>query len=319
MCALANRFLFVASSLLLVVLSGPCCAFNRAAHMLSGALAYNELAKSHPEVIAKVMALMKSHPQAAQFDAEVARFSSDRHRAQVLFMYMARWADDVSGQSAYEHPTWHYVNIPYVPSDAVDRSNQAPLAADNILSALSTNAGIARDPHGSEADRAVALCWIFHLLGDLHQPLHVVSMITPELPNGDRGGNLIYVQPALAQPPMRLHAFWDDAASSNNEPSAVVELARRLMRQSNLQRGALSELQQRPYANELSFERWAREESYPLAVRVAYQGGSLAAAYSEDRAVVLSSFYVASAEECAVRRIVLAGYRLADVLTMLFR
>jgi hypothetical protein len=287
--------------------------------MLSGVIAYNELAKRHPEVIAQVMALMKSHPQFAQFDADVNRFTSQAHRAQALFMYMARWADDISGQSAYEHPTWHYVNIPYIPSDTVDRSTQAPLAAENVLSALSTNVRVIRDSHSSEADRAIALCWVFHLLGDLHQPLHVISMITPELPNGDRGGNLIYVVPALDEPPVRLHMFWDDVAGRNSEPSAVIELARRLMRLPSLQLATLPELQQRPFTDERAFEHWAREESYPLAVRIAYQGGTLAAAYSEDRAVVLSSFYVSSAEECVVRRVVLSGYRLADVLTALFR
>ena len=76
-------------------------------------------------------------------------------------------------------------------------------------------------------------------------------------------------------------------------------LARRLTRLPGLERAALEELRERPYTGEVAFERWAREESYPLAVRVAYQGGTLAAAFSEERAVVLS------------------GYRLADVLAAL--
>ena len=124
-------------------------------------------------------------------------------------------------------------------------------------------------------------------------------------------------QRALDEPPMRLHALWDNAAGSSSEPSAVSELARRLTRRPALQRTALPELQQRPYGGELTFQRWAREESYPLAVRVAYQGGTLAAAHSEDHAVVLSSSYLASAAEWSVRRVVLSGYRLADVLAVL--
>jgi hypothetical protein len=286
--------------------------------MLSGAIAYNELAENHPEVVVQVMALMKSHPQAAQSEAELAGLDSGAERAQALFMYMARWADDIRGQSSYDHPKWHYVNIPYVPSDAVDRSNQAPLDAENILSTLTTNVEVIRDPHSSNADKAIALCWLFHQVGDLHQPLHVVSMMTAELPEGDRGGNLIFVLPGPDQPPMRLHAFWDNAADHTDKPSSVSRLARRLMRLPGLERTALQELQERPYTVELVFERWAREESYPLAVRVAYQGGTLAAAYDQSHAVVLSSFYVASAKEWSVRRVVLSGYRLADVLTALF-
>ena len=54
-----------------------------------------------------------------------------------------------------------------------------------------------------------------------------------------------------------------------------------------------------------------------MAVRVAYQGGTLAAAIGEERAVVLSSVYVASAKQLSVRRVVLSGYRLADILSAL--
>ena len=91
----------------------------------------------------------------------------------------------------------------------------------------------------------------------------------------------------------------------------------RLTRLPSLERAALEELRDRPYTGESSFERWAKEESYPLAVRVAYQGGTLAAATSGERAVVLSSIYVASAKQLSVRQVVVSGYRLADILTAL--
>jgi hypothetical protein len=312
-----KTFVSVASVLILAAVSGPCCAWNKAAHMLSAAIAYNELGENHPEALVRVVALMKSHPQATQFDAELAAFDSAQ-RAPALFMYMAKWADDVRGQNRYDHPKWHYVNIPYVPSELSDWSHNAPLDAENILSTLTTNVGVIRDPRSSDADKAVALCWLFHQVGDLHQPLHVLSMITPETPDGDRGGNLIFVRPGPDRPPVRLHAFWDNAAGHTDQPSSVSRLARRLTRLPSLERPALPELTDRPYTDQLVFERWAREESYPLAVKVAYQGGTLAAAYSEERAVVLSSFYVASAKEFSVRRVVLSGYRLADVLTALF-
>jgi S1/P1 nuclease len=315
---MTRTLLSIAAVFLFAVLSAPCGAWNKAAHMLSGAVAYNELAEGHPEVVAQVMALMKDHPQATQFEAELAGLNSEAEQAQALFMYMARWADDMRGQIGYDHPKWHYVNIPYVPSETVDRSNEAPLDAENILSAATTNIGVIRDPHSAPSDKAIALCWLFHQVGDLHQPLHVVSMITPELPEGDRGGNLIFVRPNPNAAPVRLHAFWDNAASHTDQPMSVSRLARRLSRLPSFERAAFQELQERPYTDELAFERWAREESYPLAVQVAYQGGTLGAAYSEERAVVLSSFYVASAKELSLRRVVLSGYRLADVLAALF-
>ena len=110
----------VASLLILAAVSGPCCAWNKAAHMLSAAIAYNELGENHPEALVGVVALMKSHPQATQFDAELAAFDSEAQRAPALFMYMAKWADDVRGQNTYDHPKWQYVDIPYVPSALTD-------------------------------------------------------------------------------------------------------------------------------------------------------------------------------------------------------
>ena len=31
---------------------------------------------------------------------------------------------------------------------------------------------------------AIALCWLLHLYGDLHQPLHCVARFSPEFPDG---------------------------------------------------------------------------------------------------------------------------------------
>ena len=35
--------------------------------------------------------------------------------------------------------------------------------------------------------KAVALAWLFHLVGDIHQPLHTAQLFTVEYPKGDRG------------------------------------------------------------------------------------------------------------------------------------
>ena len=50
----------LASLLILAALSGPCCAWNRAGHMLSGAVACHDLAQNHPQVVEQVVALMSS-------------------------------------------------------------------------------------------------------------------------------------------------------------------------------------------------------------------------------------------------------------------
>ena len=315
---MTKPFLSYVSALILASLVNPCCAWNKAGHMLSGAIAYNELMQGHLEIVERVVGIMRSHPQAALFEVEVASPMPEAERAQALFMYMATWADDIRGIREYDHPKWHYVNIPYVPSEPGDQSNGTSPDPENILNALTINVGIIRDPQSTEAQKAIALCWLFHLVDDLHQPLHVISMMTPELPDGDRGGNLIFVRPSPDKPPMRLHAFWDNAATHIDKPSAVSRLATRLTKQPGLKRSSFPLLRDQSFTDEKSFDSWARAESYPMAVNIAYQGGTLAVASSEERAVVLSSAYLEAAKQLSIRRVVLSGYRLADVLIALF-
>ena len=37
--------------------------------------------------------------------------------------------------------------------------------------------------------KSIALRWIIHFVGDMHQPLHDTNMFNEDFPNGDRGGN----------------------------------------------------------------------------------------------------------------------------------
>ena len=59
-------------------------------------------------------------------------------------------------------------------------------------------------------DKAVAICWIFHLVGDIHQPLHNAAYFSSEegFRQGDQGGNRFGVK--INGRKWKLHAFWDD-------------------------------------------------------------------------------------------------------------
>ena len=52
--------------------------------------------------------------------------------------------------------------------------------------------------------RAIALAWLFHLISDVHQPLHTVQLFSREYPHGDRGGNEVCVRLAPGRAPHRL-------------------------------------------------------------------------------------------------------------------
>jgi len=77
---------------------------------------------------------------------------------------------------------------------------------DNVVLALEYNLAVLEDASASAAQRAVALCWVLHLGGDIHQPLHSGALISNTLfPNGDRGGNAIPTRNGS------LHSEWDEA------------------------------------------------------------------------------------------------------------
>ena len=77
----------------------------------------------------------------------------------------------------------------------------------NVVQAIKKAKHDLADSRLPPAERAIALCWYLHLVGDLHQPLHAVALATEELPDGDRGGNLIRVTHNGSE--TNLHSFWD--------------------------------------------------------------------------------------------------------------
>jgi hypothetical protein len=107
----------------------------------------------------------------------------------------------------------HYVNLPH---DALyDRSRHCPEGLCSIETLLEQRAILA-DPRASLGQRAVALAWVTHLVGDMHQPLHAGKA-------EDRGGNLFCVAWMGESSKLvrlngeqhcsgeNLHALWDGA------------------------------------------------------------------------------------------------------------
>jgi hypothetical protein len=234
-------------------------------------------------------------------------------------MQAARWADDIrSNDRAQNRPRWHYINFPFKPDGqpaSVQTREPEPV---NILTALAENDGVMKNVSNDPERRAIALAWLFHLVGDIHQPLHTSQLFTVDYSQGDRGGNEICVRVTQAGQPMDLHRFWDGVITSSQNLTRLRNEATALRNRQEFQRSQLTELAKR------DFESWAKE-SFEIAPKIAYLNGgqigipkggnkdcSMAAA-----APVLPVGYVVSASRIADRRMILAGYRLADLLIRL--
>lgn len=107
----------------------------------------------------------------------------------VLFMKAVRWADElrITGRQHHRGP-WHYINWPFKPEGQPASVRAREPESVNILTALAENESVVRN--GTDAQpKAIALAWLFHLVGDIHQPLHTVQLFSADYPQGDRGGN----------------------------------------------------------------------------------------------------------------------------------
>lgn len=62
-------------------------------------------------------------------------------------------------------------------------------------------------------EKSMMLRYLFHVVGDIHQPLHSVQLFDDKLfPKGDSGGNLFYID--YTSNIGNLHKFFDSAADS---------------------------------------------------------------------------------------------------------
>jgi S1/P1 Nuclease len=161
--------------LTLAVLPLPASAWNIPGHMLSAAIAYQILQQQDPQSIDKVKAVLEKHPwYANQWQAKLQNAPVADHGL-VLFMQAARWADDIRTQDkAQNRPSWHYINLPFKPEwQPADVQIREPEPV-NILTAIAENESVVKNKNEVER-KAIALAWLFHLMGDIHQPLHTTQ------------------------------------------------------------------------------------------------------------------------------------------------
>lgn len=294
---------FVFLVLLLLFCAPAGWAWNRAGHMVTGIIAYKELKATNPAALQRIITLLKAHPDYAKWEAQIGQQQlGDEYGEMYLLALAARWADDVR-QTSYDHPSWHYINFPFVPPAQFNVTASQP-NPDNILSALERNEQILRSK-ASDEEKAIALCWIFHLVGDIHQPLHTTAFFSNEYQKGDRGGNAIFIRVRPETSTINLHALWDDLILGSERLQATTNRATEL--RANIQRKTLPELATK------QFRAWA-EESYNLAVKYAYRNGTIKGGATKDNGVALPDDYIQQTKPIAERRVVLAGYRLADWL-----
>jgi hypothetical protein len=223
----------------------------------------------------------------------------------------ASWADryrDSDRNTTKEHynqtRNWHYVNLELDGPDLMSACFGRPALAEDTLASrgpaddcivdkIDQFAAELSNPATTEPERRLALEFLLHFVGDLHQPLHSSD-------DHDRGGNQKFVTaPGIAS--NNLHHYWD------------VEFVARLGRSETAVAGqliaAITADQRAQWATGTAAE-WALE-TYAIAKQHAY--GMLPAPDSPNH-YELSAAYVDDATLVTREQLSKAGVRLAMVL-----
>jgi hypothetical protein len=291
----------LAAALLLTPVQ-PARAWNGFGHRVVAAIAFAQL---DPTERAKVSRLLSSHPAAAD-PFWLQHDDNGPDPALNLFMNASIFPDDVRGRgpfNVYHISRAHYVNWQVRADQGGQVLDPAQEPGDDdphrdVLKSLETNVATVKSASASPADKSIALSWIFHQVGDLHQPLHTVARFSSALPGGDRGGNQVRV------PGGNLHGFWDGVLGRDQAPANVIDTARSLT----------AEHPRASFGPELAkgptdFTSFGKEGA-DLAVKVVYR--NLPA--EQVQFVDFPIGYQADAASTARRQATLAGYRMADLL-----
>src|SRR5262249_45941639 len=150
-------------------------------HMASAKIAYDQMDR---DLQARVVGLLKAHPHYTTF--LIAARPEGVAEPEWAVMRAATWPDWVRSRkpgvepdpTTFNRPADHYTTRRHTkPADkdqfAADRLRRE-LPKDNALAALDRHAKVLASDAKDE-EKAISLCWLFHLIGDLHQPLHAVG------------------------------------------------------------------------------------------------------------------------------------------------
>jgi hypothetical protein len=161
----------------ILLLPSQAFAWGEKAHRIIGALAWMKLSEQAKRQVRDLLPEESSDP-----DGPLAAVSMWADRQSINYREQARW---------------HFVAIPL---SAATYDEKRDCADGNCIVVALNKQKVILENGGPRKERADALKYVVHLVGDVHQPLHCAD-------NDDRGGNLVQVK-FLGQI-SNLHKVWD--------------------------------------------------------------------------------------------------------------
>ncbi len=152
---------------------------------------------------------------AAEYLDRRARRAVDRILGPESMAIASTWMDEIKSDTAYDHThDWHWVTIP----DGMRYAETEKNPNGDLVQTLERIISELKSGELSDGEEAENLKMLIHLVGDIHQPLHVGT-------GEDQGGNDAEVD--WFYEPSNLHRVWDsemidDSKLSYSELSRAV-------------------------------------------------------------------------------------------------
>jgi hypothetical protein len=193
------------------------------------------------------------------------------------------WMDEVRSDHAYDYmKPWHYVNIPQGQNYVANTEENVVNEIDKVIAELQHKEKLS--PEDIKKDIMI----LFHLVGDLHQPLHVGY-------KSDKGGNDIKV--TYKGKPANLHWVWDNEIIESEN----ITVKDCLNYGNKLPKAAIADYQKVNVSNWVAGIR-------PLLTNVYnYQGATIGDTYAQQNVSLIE------------QQLFMGGVRLAAVLELCFK
>jgi S1/P1 Nuclease len=294
----------------------PAFAWDETGHKITAYIAWQQMT---PEVRDKVIKTLLSAPEDAQLSTFYMPYGSrsEEARKREFFMFAATWSDVIRDKvfdtryKKYNNANWHYHDTLWQIKDGKVGFLKGPEDGGKLIEKLAEFDKLIRGS-APNADKAIAIAWLEHLIGDLHQPLHTTGRVYyDDDTKGDQGGNLFLLTPkgSTRDKSDNLHRFWDSVIGRNipNTGDACEADYLDPIAQAIIKAYPYSSLQGR--IADGKFEVWEKE-SVEIATTEVYKDVTRYEAPSEN--------YKKKALKIGEERMALAGYRMGDLFNEVF-
>ena len=310
-----KKTVFVTFLMICAVL--PAMGWDDVGHKITGYIAWQRMS---PQARENVIKILRAAPEDSQLATFYKSFGVEPEDVRKLeyFMFVPSWADVIRDRAfdtrykKYHKSNWHYSDIFWKQVNGNVELLSGFEEGGQAVNKLVEFDAVIRNSSASNADKAIAIAWILHLGGDIHQPLHTSARVTDMEPKGDQGGNLFLLSPAGTprENQLNLHWYWDSIVGRN------VPLEGNMCEREYIEMLGKKMMKEHPFAefqNKLNLGKYAewQKESFAYDNTVVFP-------VDLKRNEIPSEKYKKNAFKVAESQLALAGYRLGETLNAVF-